>query len=176
MNPVHNLKAAINLLPICTPSAILRGEIHACACSWSLLQVSWQKICRHLYSFSQSKPIKTVKNPNVKQDKSKGDLSRATNACSGSKGTHPLILKLALDGSKWLILVTIALPPGKNPATHSVGGYMGPNLGWTVLEKKKSLLLVRIRTMDRSARCQSLHRLSYVAQHMRIFLPFLILR
>ena len=44
-----------------------------------------------------------------------------------------------------------SLPPGKNPGTHRVGGWVGPTAGLDVLEEK-SFASDGIRTPDRPAR------------------------
>jgi len=58
------------------------------------------------------------KESNCKQNIGKAAPSHATKACSGSKGTHPHILNLALEGSQWLTLGSDRFTPGKNTATH----------------------------------------------------------
>jgi hypothetical protein len=56
--------------------------------------------------------------------------------------------------------VPAALPPGKRPRTHCIGGWVGPGLVWTGAEK---LAPTGIPFPDRPARSESLYRLSYRA-------------
>jgi len=49
-----------------------------------------------------------------------------------------------------------ALPPGKRPGTHCIGGWVDPN--WTGAE---NLASTGIRSPDRPARSESLYRLHY---------------
>jgi hypothetical protein len=51
-----------------------------------------------------------------------------------------------------------ALPPGKRPGTHFIGGWVGPR---AVLDGCENLTPTGIRSQDRPARRQSLYRLSY---------------
>jgi hypothetical protein len=52
----------------------------------------------------------------------------------------------------------VALPPGKRPGTHCVGGWVGPRAG---LDGCENLALTGIRSPDRPARSESLYRLSH---------------
>jgi hypothetical protein len=51
-----------------------------------------------------------------------------------------------------------ALPPGKIPDTHCIGGWVGPRAGLDGCGKSRP---TGIRSPDRPARSQSLYRLSY---------------
>ena len=51
-----------------------------------------------------------------------------------------------------------ALPPGKRPGTHCIGGWVGPGPVWTGAE---NLTRTGIRSPDRPARSEPLYRLSY---------------
>jgi hypothetical protein len=62
-----------------------------------------------------------------------------------------------------------ALPPGgKAPGTHWIGGWVGPRDGLDDVEKRKFLTLPRLelRPFGRSARRQSLYRLSYLGSQI----------
>jgi hypothetical protein len=52
----------------------------------------------------------------------------------------------------------VALPPGKRPGTHCIGGWFGPRAGLTAA---KNLAPTRILSPDRPARSEWLYRLSY---------------
>jgi hypothetical protein len=56
-----------------------------------------------------------------------------------------------------------ALPPGKRPGTHFIGGWVDPRAGLDDMEKWKFLAYwdSNSRPPDRPARSQSLYRLSY---------------
>jgi hypothetical protein len=51
-----------------------------------------------------------------------------------------------------------ALPPGKTPRTHCIGGWWAPGPVWTGAE---NLASTGIRSPDRPARSESLYRLRY---------------
>jgi hypothetical protein len=55
-----------------------------------------------------------------------------------------------------------ALPPGKTPGTHCIGGWVGPMVG---LDGCKTLASIGIQFPDRPARSESLYRLSYPGAH-----------
>jgi hypothetical protein len=50
-----------------------------------------------------------------------------------------------------------------SPGTHWIGGWLGPRAGLDKMEKRKFLTLtgLKLRTVGRPARSQSLHRLRY---------------
>lgn len=70
-------------------------------------------------------------------------------ACRGRRVTGPLILTSTLDGSEWLTshpgLDTLA--PGKNPG-NCLNRRLGGPSSLDVLEKRKSLSVAGIQTMD----------------------------
>jgi len=70
-----------------------------------------------------------------------------------------LSLTLALDGVGSQRHAPAALPPGKRPGTHCIGGWVGPRAGPD--GRGKSRPSTGIRSPDRPARSQSLYRLSY---------------
>ena len=51
-----------------------------------------------------------------------------------------------------------ALPPGKRPGTHFIGGWVGPRVG---VDGCGKLARTGIRSPDRPVRSESLYRLSY---------------
>jgi len=68
-----------------------------------------------------------------------------------SRCTNPLIFNLAN------FQVPVAIPPGKNPGTHRVRGWVGPITGLNVFAKRKNLLSPGgIRTSHRSANRQTI--------------------
>jgi hypothetical protein len=56
-----------------------------------------------------------------------------------------------------------ALPPGKIPGTHWIGGWVDPRAGLDEMEKRKFLALpgLELRPLGRPARSQSPYRLRY---------------
>jgi hypothetical protein len=52
----------------------------------------------------------------------------------------------------------VALPPGKRPGTHYIGGWVGPDQIWTV---SKNLTPTGIRSPDGRAHSESLYRPRY---------------
>jgi hypothetical protein len=58
-----------------------------------------------------------------------------------------------------------ALPPGKRPSTHFIGGWVAPEPVWTGAE---NLAPTGIRSPDRPARSESLYRLRYPALIIRV--------
>ena len=65
---------------------------------------------------------------------------------------------LALDGVGGQIHAPAALPPGRRPGTHCIGGWVGPRAG---LDGCETLAPIRIRSPDRPACSESLYRPSY---------------
>jgi hypothetical protein len=64
-----------------------------------------------------------------------------------------------------------ALPPGKRPGSHCIGGWVGPRVG---LDGVENLTLTGIRFADRPARNESLHQLRYPGPLLcRVLLYFL---
>ena len=55
--------------------------------------------------------------------------------------------------------VLAVLPPGNNPRSHSIGGWMGPRTSLDILEKRKISCLSRIQIPDNPA--QALITLHY---------------
>jgi hypothetical protein len=73
-------------------------------------------------------------------------------AYRGNRGIDPLILNLALGGGECLALCFGHFtPPGRNPSTHWIEGWMVPRAVPDTSENRKSLSLTGIQTMNCSA-------------------------
>jgi hypothetical protein len=64
----------------------------------------------------------------------------------GNGGIAPPFLTLALDGVSGLLLAPAALPPGKDPGIHWIGGWVGPSV------KKRQIVHLRESNPGRPAR------------------------
>ena len=71
-------------------------------------------------------------------------------------------LTLALDGVGGQHHALAALPLGKRPGTHCIGGWVATGPVWRGAE---NLAPTGIRSPDRSARSKSLYRLRYPGPH-----------
>jgi hypothetical protein len=60
-----------------------------------------------------------------------------------------------------------ALPPGKRPGTHCIGGWVGPRSG---LDGCKKSCSYRDSIPDRPARSESLYRLRYPGPHYTLYI------
>ena len=88
----------------------------------------------------------------VKFKKVKLSLFTPWRHTGGIRGPAPLILNLALDGGECLALCFGHFtPPGRNPNTHWIGGWMVPRAGPDTLENRKPLSLTGIKSMNCSA-------------------------
>ena len=86
-------------------------------------------------------------------------LEQATKAQRGSRGTA---LPFSNLGARWGWVVKATpwpLYPRETPGTHCIGGWVGHKAGLDGCEK--NLTSTGIRSPDRPARSESLHRLSY---------------
>ena len=90
--------------------------------------------------------------------KVKFTLEQVTKAQRGSRGITTLSLTSALDGVDGQRHVPAALPLGKRPGTHCIGGWMGPRAGLEGCGKSHP---TGIRSQDRPARSESLYHLRY---------------
>jgi hypothetical protein len=77
-------------------------------------------------------------------------------ACRGNGGIAPLILNFGARGRLWLMPRLVRITPG----THWIGCWMGFSAGLDVLEKKKCLVPVGIRTTNLPAHGW-VYRMSY---------------
>jgi hypothetical protein len=74
-----------------------------------------------------------------------------------------IFLTSALVGDEWSASRPRHINPGETaPGTHWIGGWVGPRAGLDDVEKRNFLILpeLELRPLGRSARNQSLYRLS----------------
>jgi hypothetical protein len=66
-------------------------------------------------------------------------------------------------------------PEERDPGTNWIEGWVGPRAGMDNMEKRKFLTLpvLELRLLGRSARSQSLYRLSYSGSHIRCIEPYI---
>jgi hypothetical protein len=79
--------------------------------------------------------------------------------CGVGGGVAPPFLTSALNGGVSFTLLP-PYPRGKSPATHRIGGWVGPRVGMNAVEKKK-ICACRKSNPGRLSRGPSLYQLSY---------------
>jgi hypothetical protein len=79
----------------------------------------------------------------------------------GSGGIAPPFLTSVLYGGECQLHALAPLSPGKNPGTHWIGGWEGPELIWTLWRREESATLARNRTLavQTVAHCYTSHGL-----------------